>query len=328
VTSVVHHPPLTDRVPASADHVLIAVNPLAGRESRRGRIEELTQRLTGRGILVAAETNLAAVTERAAELASAGRLRTVVAAGGDGTVGELINRLPSDVPIATLAVGTENLLAQYLGMARSADVVAEAIAAGHVVRLDAGRANGRWFSLMLSCGLDVQIVEELAQGRRGNIHHLSYIRPIIRACRQYEYPEFRVYSDELVGGESFPRPDSAPTTVGERIRLPHVARFVQFINVPRYAFRLHFLPEASATDGLGHVCTFSGGGFWTTLGYYVSTWLGRQRRWTEMHVWTARKVRIECDRPAHYQLDGDPGGSLPVDVEIIPRRLSLIVPPQ
>jgi diacylglycerol kinase family enzyme len=105
------------------------------------------------------------------------------------------------------------------------------------------------------------------------------------------------------------------------------ARFVQFINVPRYAFRLHFVPDASATDGLGHVCAFASGGFWTTLGYYTSTWLGRQRRWTDMRIWTAQRLRIECDEPAQYQLDGDPGGSLPVEVEIVPRRLAVVVPP-
>jgi diacylglycerol kinase family enzyme len=155
-------------------------------------------------------------------------------------------------------------------MARSPEIVADAIIAGRVVRLDAGRANGRWFSLMLSCGLDVQIVAELAQGRRGHIHHLSYIGPIVRACRRYGYPEFRVYSfnrDPI--GERVASPQSVSALPsGSRLNaVATTARFVQFVNVPRYAFHLHFLPEASATDGLAHVCAFSGGGFWTTLGY-------------------------------------------------------------
>jgi diacylglycerol kinase family enzyme len=40
----------------------------------------------------------------------------------------------------------------------------------------------------------------------------------------------------------------------------------------------------------------------------------------------AKKLRIESDRPAPYQLDGDPGGMLPVEIEVIPRRLCLIAP--
>ncbi len=40
----------------------------------------------------------------------------------------------------------------------------------------------------------------------------------------------------------------------------------------------------------------------------------------------ARRVRIESDRPVRYQLDGDPGGMLPLDIEVLPGRLTLVVP--
>jgi diacylglycerol kinase family enzyme len=38
-------------------------------------------------------------------------------------------------------------------------------------------------------------------------------------------------------------------------------------------------------------------------------------------------LRIESDEPVPYQLDGDPGGLLPVDVEVLPERLRLVVTP-
>ena len=38
------------------------------------------------------------------------------------------------------------------------------------------------------------------------------------------------------------------------------------------------------------------------------------------------RVRIESDEPVAYQLDGDPGGMLPLDVEVVPHRLTLVVP--
>jgi diacylglycerol kinase (ATP) len=37
-------------------------------------------------------------------------------------------------------------------------------------------------------------------------------------------------------------------------------------------------------------------------------------------------VRIESDVPVPYQLDGDPGGYLPLEIEVLPNRLTLIVP--
>jgi diacylglycerol kinase family enzyme len=45
--------------------------------------------------------------------------------------------------------------------------------------------------------------------------------------------------------------------------------------------------------------------------------------WTERKI---RRLRIESDSPVPYQLDGDPGGMLPVEIETLPKRLTLIVP--
>jgi diacylglycerol kinase family enzyme len=41
-----------------------------------------------------------------------------------------------------------------------------------------------------------------------------------------------------------------------------------------------------------------------------------------------RRLRIESGEPVEYQVDGDPGGLLPVDVEVIPGRVTLVVPPE
>ena len=57
----------------------------------------------------------------------------MVAAGGHGTVADLVNRLPSEVPIALLPLGTENLLARYLDLPRDAGKLAETVAAGTIM---------------------------------------------------------------------------------------------------------------------------------------------------------------------------------------------------
>ena len=64
-------------------------------------------------------------------------LRGLVAAGGDGTVADLVNRFP-DVPLAILPLGTENLLARHVGIACDGRLVAEMIARGETRRIDLG----------------------------------------------------------------------------------------------------------------------------------------------------------------------------------------------
>ena len=63
-----------------------------------------------------------------------------LAAGGDGTVVDVVNRHP-DLPLAVLPMGTENLLARFLGLPSSGRELAELIAEGCTRKIDIGRAN-------------------------------------------------------------------------------------------------------------------------------------------------------------------------------------------
>ncbi|MGC4002636.1 MAG: diacylglycerol kinase family protein [Pirellulales bacterium] len=60
-------------------------------------------------------SSFAELDERVERDLRAGTLRAVVAAGGDGTLNALVNRLPAETPFLMLPLGTENLVAKYLG---------------------------------------------------------------------------------------------------------------------------------------------------------------------------------------------------------------------
>ena len=129
------------RLPPEARQVVISVNPKAGRRAAQPSAERLARFLAERGLQAQIFTDLAEVAGRAAESQARGGLRAVVAAGGDGTVAEIVNRVLPGVPVTVLPLGTENLLAKYLGIGREPESVGEAIAGGTAVRLDAGLAT-------------------------------------------------------------------------------------------------------------------------------------------------------------------------------------------
>ena len=138
-----HHPPPTatalsgdDEPQAEARDVVIVANPKAGAGPAHEQIERLAKALSAQNFVPHIEYDLSAVNPLARELDRAGRLRVVVAAGGDGTVAEVINRTELGVPITVFPLGTENLLAKYLGMPREPEWVAEIIAAGAMATQD------------------------------------------------------------------------------------------------------------------------------------------------------------------------------------------------
>jgi diacylglycerol kinase (ATP) len=302
-----------ETIPPHQRQVFIAVNPNAGARSRLPVAQELAQRLIHAGLEAEVVTSVDELVAAANESLNRGELRAVVAAGGDGTVSLLKNRLPPGVPIAVLPMGTENLLAKYLSVSADPQLVSRAIVEGHFLRFDAGLANDRLFLLMAGCGFDADVVRRVHQQRRGHIQHWSYVKPILDAIRNYEYPPLRVHyalEDAADGAE-----------LTEQIE----ARWVFVVNLPRYAGGLSFAPQASACDGLLDVCTFREGSLWNGLMYLGGVVLGQHQSMSDCKVIRTRRLRIEADVAAPYQLDGDPGGELPAEFRVLPKRMTLIV---
>ena len=309
----VNHPtallPTAESTP-DANRVLILQNPTAGRQSRQKRVQSLQQELHQLGLKTACFSDITALTESAEQDHASGKLRAVVAAGGDGTVGLVVNHLAADIPITVLPLGTENLLARSFGI--KPENAAQVIHEGTFVRLDAGQANGRLFLLMFSCGLDADIVQRLHKRRRGHISHWSYLRPILAAIRSYRYPAVRVYFER--GGD----PESTTQEIA--------ARWVFVNNLPIYALKIPIVPNAIGTDGVLNLCTLRRGSLPAAFWYLAGILLHRHQRWKDCTTANVTSVRLESDQPVPFQLDGDPGGQLPVHIQVQPQRVTLLVP--
>lgn len=237
--------------------------------------------------------------------AHAGRkLTCVVCAGGDGTVGMVANWIDAATPLAVLPLGTENLLAKQFGFDREVAKLADRIDSGKSFVIDAGEANGRLFLVVASVGFDAEVVRLLAARRTGHIRHSTWVRPLLHALGSYQFPEIRVTTD------THPRP----------VR----TRWAFVFNLPRYALGLKFVAEGSCADGLLDICCFRGGRWYNGIKYLTGVVAGWHRSWRDTHIEQATSVRIESDAPVPYQLDGDPGGELPLEIRVLPKRLTIV----
>lgn len=298
--------PVTTYLPAQATTVLIASNPKAGSGVGRRKVQQLQEMLAERGFDAQVLIDRQQLAERAAETHGQGKLRCVVAAGGDGTVSMVANQIPRGAAFSVLPLGTENLFAKHLGIVASPTLVADIVQSGVTVSVDAGQVGDRIFLLMFSCGFDAEVVQRLHNNRTGNIRHVSYVKPIVQSIRSYGYPELVVDCGA----------DAAAIT----------AKWAFVFNFPCYAFGLRIAPQAVATDGMLDVCTFRQGSLWKGLTYLSGVLLGRHRSWKDCVTQTARHIRIEADGQVPYELDGDPAGYLPVEIDILPGRLPIVVP--
>jgi len=285
--------------------VAVVANPYSGAGQNRQLVAKLTDALSARGL---ASRVLWDPDQRAAVLGDAdgsAACRCVVAAGGDGTVADVINDA-RDIPVAMLPIGNENLFARQFGF-RRIEALADAVARGRTVEADVGRAGDRLFTIMVSAGLDADVVHRVQQwrvtsGQLKRITRLSYARPICSAVLGYRYPLVTLEAD------------------GQTFRGAHVMIF----NMNQYACRLPFVPDADPDDGLLHFVVFQHPGAIALAGYMLAVVLGRHRALPSVHVGAAKFLKLTAPTPVPIQVDGDPSNHTPADIELMPRAIRVI----
>jgi len=255
--------------------------------------------------------DLAELGELAAQGQATGLLRAVVSVGGDGTASVVRNHVPLEVPLVVVPMGTENLLGRYVGQSTDPPSVCRTVEQGVNIALDLGRAGNKYFLLMISIGFDAEVVRVLHAARRGNISRGAYVLPLLRAMRGYTYPEMRVYCDDALD-------DSGQ---------PAACRWLFGFNLPLYALGLPIAPQADGRDGQLDLCMFRHGGIWNVARYLWHVKRGQHARLADTTTLRCCHFRVEADNPASvaFQIDGDVGGVLPVNVEVIGGGLRLLV---
>jgi diacylglycerol kinase family enzyme len=287
------------------------MNPRAGSHSRHDRVREIEQALVSGGYSVRVSTDLGELAGLAAEGHEAGNLRAVVAVGGDGTASVVRNHVPLTVPMLPVPMGTENLLGRFVGQGTEVGDVCRTVDEGVVIGLDLGRAGSKHFLLMLSAGFDAEVVRLLHENRRGNINRTAYVLPTLRAIRSYNFPPMEVsWHDQPAGA-------------------PRQCRWLFGFNLPLYALGLRITPDAVATDGQLDLCLFQQGSIWSPLRYLWHVKWGRHLALEDVALVRSAKFRLSGPTSGSiaYQIDGDFGGILPVDVEVLPGELRLLVSP-
>jgi diacylglycerol kinase (ATP) len=237
-----------------------------------------------------------------------------VAAGGDGTVNEIMEGMVhSDVPLAILPGGTANVLAMEMTLGNNLERVAERlhelkphrIAVGHL-SCDGGSVQ-RHFLLMAGIGVDAHIVYHVDGGLKARIGKLAYW---------------------MAGGSLLGRslPSFHVTAEGQE----RVCSFALATRVRNYGGDFEIARSVSLFDCDFEVVLLQGR---TSLGYvkYVlGMALNRLSGMKGVTVLRSDRMTISSpeDSRVRVQIDGELAGQLPAEIRIVPDALTLLVPPE
>jgi YegS/Rv2252/BmrU family lipid kinase len=248
-----------------------------------------------------------------ARVAAEGGAALIVAAGGDGTLNEVLQGMVgSAVPLAILPGGTANVLANEMGVPGTIERAAAALAGYRPYRIAAGRVrrgdgSQRHFLLMAGAGLDARIVYEVSGPLKDRVGKLAYwVAGMRTAGRRLE--EFPV----TVDGQS----TSCSFALVSRVR--------------NYGGDLQIACETSLFDDRFEVVLFAGRNTLRYLKYLAGVALRRVAGMRGVTVLRARQVALgaAADRRVYLQVDGEFAGPLPAVIEMAPDAVTLLVPPE
>jgi len=302
-------------------NALLIHNPNAGNggHGRRRQIDQARHIFATRGIDAdLAETTGPGHATEIAERAAKENRGLVIACGGDGTLNEIVNGLAAHqnghrVPLALLPGGTANILAKELELPWDIPKAAQKLIHGEVKEIALGLATPleqpeqkKYFLSVAGAGPDGMIVYSLDLRLKARFGVLAYWWQGARQVFGYTFPRFRISA----GGRQL---EGSLAIVGR---------------TKNYGGPFKITTEADLYDNQFEVLVLTTQSGFRYLSYLPPLWLGKLRGLDGVHFFKSDSVLCEpLDKnPVYAQIDGEALTRLPVQFQIVPRALKLLVP--
>jgi YegS/Rv2252/BmrU family lipid kinase len=286
--------------------VLLFYNPYAGNGVFKNNLDAIIGRFQREGLFVVPVR----ADRGASRLDSAFRqmrfneYRKLIAAGGDGTIHLMVNamiRNEVDLPLAIFPAGTANDFASYMDLPNKLDDMMEIALTEKYTAADVGVAGGRCFVNVLAMGMLADVSQKTDPNLKNTLGLISYylkgfselsnLRPVfVRiSCEAFNL-EANIYFMLVMNGCS----------AGGFRRLA---------------------PDAVINDGLLDVIIFREMPIMELAPLLIAVMTGQHPVNRNVIAFKTAALRVESEQEIATDMDGEPGGKLPVEIAVLRRRL-------
>lgn len=292
--------------------IAVILNPKAGRGMGAKRRPELERRLQeavsncpepfewkiieteakGQGMVLARES-----VKNGADI--------VAAAGGDGTLNEVVNGLVgTTATLGLLPLGTGNDFARCLGIGTDLQKGIETLLYGTARTIDLGQAHGRWFLNIAGCGFDAKVAERVNRGFPFLRGPGAYLAAIALSLLHLKPATLTLTLD----GET------------QTVR----ALMCSVANATSYGGGMMVTPDAKIDDGLFDICLLREAGPMEFLLAFPQVFKGAHTTHRRVTMHRARTVKIESDILLSLLIDGEIIGTTPVEFTLVPHAIRVM----
>jgi diacylglycerol kinase family enzyme len=314
-------------MPAPFGNVRVIINPAAGRDEPI--LNPINDIFGQHGIAWDARvTHKEGDATKLARKAVKKGCDLVVSYGGDGTLMEVVNGLMgSDVLLGILPGGTGNAVAAELGIPEALPDALRLIATSPGRRrIDVGQVNDRYFLLRAYTGVSSD--HSASREMKNRLGALAYPLSALRFLKEHDPARFKV----VIDGK--PIEDEGVMCYVNNIAYASAPRLQDwfekvFLDVQAHdgedvvAMAEPVLNTINPSDGLLDVVLLTQDPF--TLQAIKSFVLQDGQMQATAHFLQGKRISITADPPQPLWIDGEACGETPVDIQIVPEAIEVIV---
>lgn len=284
------------------------INPVAG----RGRTEKIWKNLQSalQSLNNPGHPYFTAGPGDAQKLASQLSLngyKRIFVFGGDGTVNEVLNGISlNGTVLGIIPTGTGNDFCRAVGIPKSPKEALMQLTKGKIKHVDIGVVNGRRFLNAVGAGFDAEVVKvtnEQFHQLRGT---LAYLASLIKVLATYRNHEITVETEGAV--------------FKGKMLLAGVG------NGRYIGGGLKMFPQAEVDDGVFQVVMLGDIKKSEILFHFPKIFTGTHLSHPLISSLTANKLVIKSNPPLTVQVDGEIIGKTPIEIELLPQVLPILVP--
>ena len=295
-------------------NVYLIFNPVSGQGDAEAELALIRQaiEIEAEVPLSVLETSLEESAEALAKRAIAQSADCIVASGGDGTVSAVAGAMiESDIPLGIIPRGTANAIASAFGISNDLQDACNIILAGISRNIDIASCNGKPLMLLAGVGLEADVIEQANRPLKNKIGTAAYI---LSAFKQVQ--DLNVFEVEMETSDRIITVEAAGITVANAA--PATSVLAQGpANVLPY-------------DGLLDVTIFApqgtGSAIAASYNLFQSALSDRSTQRSDVGYFRCAAIKVTTTPAQKVVLDGELIGNTPVDIQCIPRGLTLITP--
>ncbi len=294
-------------------NLVVIINPASGRHDSDKSINDIKSVLEQRGARVDVFVTLQAGDAfKMAQEAAKSDVDAIVAAGGDGTIMEVLSglvKISALCPVIIIPLGTGNILARILKIPLKLIDALETGLSGKTRDFDLGyiKDHDRCFAIAMGAGYDALIMQDANREEKDRLGMLAYWLAALKHLFTQRRHKMVI---ELDG-----------------VRLIGRAHSLIIFNMGKLNVAgLDLGPGASPHDGKLDVAIMQNDSVWGTMAslwYLLLRQLAKEKSPQYQQV---RHIRIDARPALPVEADGEVIGKTPVEVEILQSAVRLCVP--